>query len=394
MRAYYSLQALSRNYQAHVLIVGVYETGSPDPPSDLSAKWAYVRLSWRDAGLLRRSALFRLFPERYYSDCQAPSEWRFATDRRVALAARAFAGVDFDLIHVFRLYATPYARPYVDASSRAASELDLDEVESATRERIAALHENNGDHRAARQFRRDVEIYSRIERTELPRWQRVLVASAVEKERLQSLVETVRADVLPNVFPATPLPPSRDCQPFGFLFVGQLGYDPNADALRWFVREVWPLIRERAMRKVVFDVAGAGAPRPLARELKSTAGVRYWGRLDTLDRIYTQAGAVIVPLRAGGGTRIKVLEAFARGVPVISTSVGVVGLDVTDGEDVLIADSEDNFAAACLRLEAETATRQALRENAHRLCEDHYQPKVMAEILAPAIRVAGAMIDQ
>ncbi len=394
MRAYYSLQALSRHYQPHVLVVGVYEGATPYPPPDITAKWGHVGLSWRDPALLRRSALFRLLPKRYYSECQVPSEWRFATDRRIARAAQAFAGVDFDLIHVFRLYATPYARPYVDASPRAATQLDLDEVESSTRERIATLHEANGDHRAAQRFQRDVEIYSRIERTELPRWQRVLVASEVEKDHLRSLADTVRVDVLPNVFPVPLLSPSQDDQPFRFLFVGQLGYDPNADALRWFMRNVWPLIRERAAREVMLDVVGAGAPRPLTRELESTAAVRYRGRLDTLDGIYAEAGAVIVPLRAGGGTRIKVLEAFARGVPVVSTAVGIEGLDTVADRDLLVADDETGFAAACLRLAAEADLRQPLRENAHRLCVDRYQPRAMADVLTPTTKVAGAKIDR
>lgn len=394
MRAYYSLQALSRNYQPHVLIVGVYEGGSPAPPSGLPARWARANLSWRDPGLLRRFVLFRLLPKRYYSTYQVPSEWRFATDLRIKRAAQVFAGVDFDLIHVFRLYATPYARPYVDASPSAVTQLDLDEVESSTRERIAVLHETNGDHRAARRFRRDVEVYSHIEQSELPRWQRVLVASEIESKHLRSLVETVRVDVAPNVFPATPLPPSQYCQPFRFLFVGQLGYDPNADALLWFMRDVWPLLRKRENQEVELDVVGSGASRRLARELRSTPGVRYWGRVENLDRIYAEVGAVIVPLRAGGGTRIKVLEAFARGVPVVSTSIGVEGLNVVADRDLLVAHDEIDFAAACLKLAVEPDLRETLRENAHRLCLARYQPQAMAEVLAPSVEVAGVMADR
>lgn len=393
MRAYYSLQALSRNYQPHVLIVGVYEGDSPAPPSDLPARWAHAKLSWRDPGLLRRFALFRLYPARYYSDYQVPSEWRFATDLRIKRAAQVFACVDFDLIHVFRLYATPYARPYVEASPSAATQLDLDEVESSTRERIALLHATNGDHRAAQRFRRDVEIYTRIERTELRRWQRILVASEVEKKHLRSFGETVRVDVLPNVVPTIPLAPSRERQPFRFLFVGQLGYDPNADALRWFVRDVWPLIRKRTNQEVALDVVGAGASRKLARELRFAPGLRYWGRIENLDRIYAEVGAVIVPLRAGGGTRIKVLEAFARGVPVVSTSIGVEGLNVVADRDLLVTNDETDFAAACLKLAAEPDLRETLRENAHRLCVDRYQPQAMAEVLATAAKIAGATID-
>ena len=396
MRAYYSLRALSRTYEPYVLIVGVYERdNTPEPPPDGATQWKWVGLQWRrDFELVRRGVLFESSADRYFDRYEMPSEWRFATDRRVAVAAQAFAGVGFDLIHVFRLYATPYAQPYAEASPGTVTQLDLDEVESSTRKRLADLCEMNGDSRSGRRFRRDAVEYLRVERAELSKWGRVLVSSEVERDRLKAVADLARVDILPNVYPARPLPPSREQTPFRFLFVGQLGYDPNADALRWFVRNMWPLIRERATPEVAFDVVGAGAPRPLARELKSTAGVRYWGRLDTLDRVYKEAGAVIVPLRAGGGTRIKVLEAFARGVPVVATTVGVEGLDVVAGRDLLIADSETDFAAAGLRLAAETNLRQELRKNAHHLCEDHYQPEAMAEVLAPSVKIAGTMIDR
>ena len=382
MRAYYSLQALSRNYQPHVLNVGVYEKGqSAEPPADLRAEWAHIEIPRLDPDRVLGHALYRLLPNTYYARYRAPAEWRFATDHRVALAARVFAGIDFDLIHVFRLYATPYAQPYISASPGIATQLDLDEVESSTRKRIGALCDVNGRRREGRQFRRDAEVYSRIERESLPKWRRVLVASRVEKGRLRSLAPAARCDVLPNVYPAMSFPAKREHNPFRFLFVGQLGYVPNADAVRWFVEEVWPRVRKRTDREVALDVVGAGASRTLAWRLKSTSGVRFWARVETLDRIYSEAGAVIVPLRTGGGTRIKVLEAFARGVPVIATAVGAEGLDVTNGRDLLIADTDEDFADACLRLIAEDDLRETLREHAHRLCRERYGPDAMTRVL-------------
>jgi glycosyltransferase involved in cell wall biosynthesis len=142
------------------------------------------------------------------------------------------------------------------------------------------------------------------------------------------------------------------------LFVGDLSWPPNADGVRWFHRKVWPLVRERRPGASV-EVVGRDAPR----ELLALADPRFAFAGESGDtRPHWSAAAVaIVPLLAGGGTRLKILEAAACGVPVVSTRVGAEGLDLADGRDLRLGDEPEAFADAIVGLlsDPEAARRQA-----------------------------------
>ncbi|HKW78867.1 MAG TPA: glycosyltransferase family 4 protein, partial [Candidatus Limnocylindria bacterium] len=127
------------------------------------------------------------------------------------------------------------------------------------------------------------------------------------------------------------------------LFLGQLGYYPNTDALRWFRSEIWPRVRG-ACPETRLIVVGPSAPPDIAEW--SADGVHVAGAVPDVRPYLAAATAVVVPLRAGGGTRIKILEALAMRCPVVSTPLGAEGLDVTDGHDILLADGAPAFADA------------------------------------------------
>jgi glycosyltransferase involved in cell wall biosynthesis len=182
----------------------------------------------------------------------------------------------------------------------------------------------------------------------------------------RALAPRARAElcVLPNALPAphtTPAPPPPHDGPFELLFVGTLGYEPNADAARFFCRQVLPLVRPAAPQGVRLSIVGAGAP-PTLRALEEAPEVRLVGAVPDVAEWYDRADAVIAPIRAGGGTRIKVLEAFRARRPLVSTSIGVEGLEVRAEEHVLIGDSPAEFAAQCARLIAEPRLAEGLRE--------------------------------
>lgn len=130
------------------------------------------------------------------------------------------------------------------------------------------------------------------------------------------------------------------------VFVGRLDYRPNSDGVLWFAHEVLPLIRQRHHARLV--VVGPNPPR----ELRALAGdgVDVTGRVDDVRPLLEAATVVPVPLRSGGGTRLKILEALALERPVVSTRIGAEGLDVIDGEHLLIADDPGAMAGAITRL--------------------------------------------
>jgi len=167
------------------------------------------------------------------------------------------------------------------------------------------------------------------------------------------------------------------------LFVGDLSWPPNADAVRWFGRKVWPLVRERRPAASV-EIVGRDAPR----ELLAFADGRFAFAGESGDtRPHWEAAAVaVVPLLAGGGTRLKILEAAACGVPVVSTRIGAEGLDFADGTDLRVGDEPARFADAVVTLlsDREAARRQAsaARARVERLYDWKRIGSVFTEALA------------
>ena len=169
--------------------------------------------------------------------------------------------------------------------------------------------------------------------------------AVTERERELLAAHNASVVTVPNGVAPRPEPeaPARLAEgaPLRLLFVGTQSYEPNRQGLDWFVREVVPLLRERV--PIAIDVVGPGRRGP------ELPGLRYVGRVDDLEACYRQAHAAVVPLLAGGGSRLKVLEALAHGVPLVSTPIGIEGFELRDGEHALIAGEPAGLAH---RLEA------------------------------------------
>ena len=154
------------------------------------------------------------------------------------------------------------------------------------------------------------------------------------------------------------------------VFTGSMDWLPNEDAMLYFCREILPLIRAEEP-EVTLSIVGR-APTPAVRRLAGDPAISVTGRVDDV-RPHVRGGAVyVVPLRIGGGTRLKIFEAMAMGKAVVSTSVGAEGLPVTDGEHVLLADEPRRFAQSVVRLLRDTGRRRELERAARTLVVDHY----------------------
>jgi glycosyltransferase involved in cell wall biosynthesis len=163
------------------------------------------------------------------------------------------------------------------------------------------------------------------------------------------------------------------------LFVGVMNYPPNRDAMLYFCRSVLPLVL-RQVPGVRLTIAGH-APPPEVQRLASPC-VRVTGPVRDVMAFYRDVAVSIAPLRAGGGTRLKILEAMAAGRPVVSTSIGCEGLEVTPDRHLLLADTPETFAAATVRLLREPALRASLAANARRHVLERYDWRVIGRRLA------------
>src|SRR5690606_15677453 len=139
---------------------------------------------------------------------------------------------------------------------------------------------------------------------------------------------------------------------------GALAYYPNVDALRFMVREVLPRLRTLLPIKVELHVVGRGMSPALRRELASSAEVTSHGAVESLSPLYARSDVAVCPIRAGGGTRIKLLEAMAHGVPVVTTRMGAAGLAVAHGKELLMADDAASFASAVAELRCRARARE------------------------------------
>jgi len=163
------------------------------------------------------------------------------------------------------------------------------------------------------------------------------------------------------------------------LFVGSFGYLPNVDAVQWFARTVWPRLRARIPR-LRFLIAGPDPPEAIVG-LRRLPGIIVIGPVPDLGAVYARASLALVPLRAGGGTRMKLLEALSQGVPVVATRIGAAGLPVAQSCCGWIADGDERFAAACLAGLADAAERGRRGRRGRALVLRHYsRSRVLAQL--------------
>lgn len=194
--------------------------------------------------------------------------------------------------------------------------------------------------------------------------------------------------VTPNSYPAVTADrnrvegPDRDRGPV-LLFIGSLGYRSNLDGLEWFAEQVLPELQNRNPR-MILRIVGSGLPSDHA--LHSRPGVDVAGRVDDVSSELNRSTAVVVPLRWGAGTRIKILEAFAHRVPVVSTTLGAEGLRVRDGQELLLADDESSFADACLSILGDEALGRRLSAAGYETFMSHYEESIVSHRLLQRLR--------
>lgn len=159
------------------------------------------------------------------------------------------------------------------------------------------------------------------------------------------------------------------------LYMGTMYWPPNIDGVFWFIRQVLPLIREQ-WPGLIFDVVGARPPQELLKLSGDDSGICVTGYVKDTAPYLAQAGAMVIPLRAGGGMRVKILEALAYGLPMVSTSLGCEGIALQDGRDILIADTPHEFAQATLRLLKDRSLADQLGRNGRELVVSTYDYRI------------------
>ncbi|HSH94256.1 MAG TPA: glycosyltransferase, partial [Roseimicrobium sp.] len=226
-------------------------------------------------------------------------------------------------------------------------------------------------------------------------WERMRQAEQSLARQFDSVIgvsdedcEMMRADYgLSNVLGSVPTgvdveyyqPSSTPRKPRSIAFLGSMDWQPNIDGIRWFHAEVWPSLKKQ-MPDISLKIIGR---RPVDFIKQLAAGdpaIEVTGTVDDVRPHLSQVQAMVVPLRVGGGTRIKIYESMAMGIPVVSTRIGAEGLSVTDGENILLADEPDAMRDGIVHLLDSNAMQESIGGKGRKLVCDHFSWQAVTSV--------------
>ncbi|MEO7651343.1 MAG: glycosyltransferase family 4 protein, partial [Bryobacteraceae bacterium] len=271
-------------------------------------------------------------------------------------------GASYDLAVVEHFWGAPYW-PQIAPHCRHTI-LDLHNIESDWHERCGQF---SGwlQSFAHEQFR---QAARQLERDWLGRYSLLLATSSTDADRLRRIAPEARTAVYPNAVPLVPVPQVEERDTV--VFSGTFDYEPNQSAVRYFSREIWPLLRNE-WPVLCWSLVGR-KPESLGALVNGDPRIVCTGMVEDAVSHLATAKVAVAPMLAGSGTRLKIIEAWAAARPVVSTSFGAEGLPVRNGINILLADSPSTFAAAVSRLLASAPLRQQIGKAGRALYESEF----------------------
>jgi polysaccharide biosynthesis protein PslH len=237
----------------------------------------------------------------------------------------------------------------------------------------------------------------RFEAAALARFDLTLAVSEADRRTFERLypgslttpVHVVQTGVETGFFKPSSVAPG----PAHMVFTGSMDWLPNEDGMTYFCREILPKIRQ-SEPEATLSIIGR-APTPVVKQLAEIPGVEVTGRVDDVRPHIAKGAVYVVPLRTGGGTRLKIFEAMSMAKAVVSTTIGAEGLPVTNGRDLVIADEPARFADAAVRLMRDADARRAIEVAARRLVVERYDwSAVAADFEGALLKAAGVTTGQ
>jgi glycosyltransferase involved in cell wall biosynthesis len=303
---------------------------------------------------------------------------QLAAELAAALKTERFDAVQLESVHLMKFL--PVIR---QAAGSPAILIDWHNIESELMWRFSATTSSLAKKLVAK---RTASLLERAELYMLDQCDTHTVVSERERQKILALRPNANIHVVPNGVDAAFYAPTaarrfespESNAPPRLLFVGSMDYHANIDAMTWFVQEIWPAISRRHP-ELQFTIVGRD-PGPSIRALASSR-IEVTGTVDDVRHYYASATAVMVPLRSGSGTRLKILEAMAAGVPIISTRLGAEGIEAQNDVHLLLADTPDEMLAAVTRLISSPGTQLSMAQQAQTLVTQRYDWSSLGESL-------------
>ena len=261
-------------------------------------------------------------------------------------------------------------------------------VESSLWERMAGTESNLA---LKMSYRIESAKMTRYERATLGRFHHIIAVSEHDREQMLKMDPGCEITVVPTGVDTKKfrVAPPSSADPPRIVFTGSMDWEPNIDAVDYFCAQIWPKIRKE-FPNALFQIVGRN-PAGKAQRLASES-VQVTGTVPSVEEYLEKASVIVVPLRIGGGTRLKIFEAMAMGKALVSTSIGAEGLDVESGRDLLLADEAGAFADAILLLLRDVGIRHKLEKAAVETAAQYDWSRVaaqFAEVLRDVAAKAG-----
>lgn len=394
LRAYHLLRGTAKHHTVDLVafiqepwlrtIYGDVETGLCDAREALGAICRSVQLipitSRQGRFAMPRTALRALMTGRSYT-----TTWLDQPDARHILRQMP-ARNNYDLVH----FDTIGLAPFRDCiPKQVATTLGHHNVESHLFTRRSQTEAN-----PAKQwyYKREGRLLNAYERDTAGQFTAHVTCSDLDSERLQEAVGRVPTHAVPNGVDCDYFTPSaEEPVPYTLTFIGTMNWHPNADAMAFFLTEVWPELLRR-LPQITLEIVGANAPQTLVDLVNQSKQVRLAGFVPDVRPYLAKAQIFICPIRDGGGTKLKILDAFAAGKAVVAHPIALEGINATHHRDVVTADTANEFVEAICSLIANDETRKLLGRNARQLAEDEYSFAAIGDQFAALLtHIAGSI---
>ncbi len=366
VRQYYTLRYLSQKH-AVTLISFVRADDQPEHIAHLKSFCADVqvvpmaRSRWRDGRALIKGVL-------------TSDPFVIARDEIAAmqqLIARRVASDRFDVVHADQVSMAQYGL----IGRGVKRVLDLHNAMYLVTQRMAD-HESNPIKRVIE--RRETRALAKYEAQLCAKYDQVVFVTDDDRRAVEAQLDHFRVNVTQDRFitipicsdPLDKLPIQPVARPQRVTAMGVMFWPPNAEGVQWFAREIWPQVHAQ-FPEACLTVVGKNPPKYLA-DFNGHDHIEVTGYVPDLHAVLAETAVLIVPLRAGGGMRVKILDTWCWGLPIVSTSIGAEGIAIRGGENILIADTADDFAQAVRRVLGNPQLASDLRRNGRQWIEDHY----------------------
>ena len=351
LRAWDWLLELCRTHQVHVLVTDRFEAQEIPPNYPAAGVWPFLDDIASSNRLLRFIGLF--FPPCGLFFRGLVVDWFFPKNNTNLLALVDQLGdKSIKRIVVFRFYTHDVGQSIARLCPDTRLDLDMDDLESQTRWSVAQCLARLGRPKESLRSLMAAAQYALLERFIVKGYDAVWLAAEEDAQRL-GFRGIPNVGARPNRIDCPRHIPERCVRSPAtarFLFVGSLDYPPNQQAVFYLLNQIQPALERCLTRPWTFRVVGRRAPKDLASRMESSDRVEFFPDVDQLSEHYENADVVLVPLLAGGGTKLKTIEAFSHRRPVVASREGVRGLNVEAGRHYLHAQTGSEFAHAVSQL--------------------------------------------